>query len=628
MSEEKDTVQHLNRLRGEGLRGREPFEQDWWLNMAFYLGHHYVQWGKTKALEEVPTDPNSPNAPRPVANKIMHFAMQSHAAAMSHDPQPEVLAPTADAADRSAARVCQAWLNDLTSATKIDWSSVRSDGLMWAILPGTAWFKWFYNPQLKRPDVVALSPFEVVVDPHCKKAKYARWLIHSQFLSVEDVYDTYDTQVKPEGTERVDQIRANVLTSMGYAPSLSGVTVHELWERPSRRHPQGRYAVWTGGGKLLVAPTALPYNHLHLPQSSGLPFSQIGMVPVPGVPYYHSGTKFLRAPQMELNKVHSQILVAMRNFANPKWFIDSTMQLVALPTDAPNEVLIGDSQGGQLEPKLILGAAMADPGAAEWISKEMADIIGLHEVSQGGAPGRVDSARALELLRNEDLTRLAVLAKTVDSAIADGFWQLLMLTKQYVDGAVVARTYSRDGVPEVKQFMASSISADHIVRVISAAGMPRTQAARNEYVLSLWNAGILTDPRKVAELLDMPYSGSASDTEASVQQATSENIMLAAGVPVTANEWDDHETHVREHNEYRRTSEFMAATDDVRDKFEFHVTTHKDMELAEAGKEVAQQAQLQEIAAAAAPAVPVGDPAAAGVPPTAGEPGQEEAPPA
>ncbi len=629
-AEQKDTCAYLNRLKDDALKARAPFEPDWWLNTAFYAGQQYTDWDdRNKTLATVPRPKGqTEHTPRPVANKIAHFVMQSHAAAMAHNPGAEVRPGTADDADRSFARVAQAYLDDITGPTQINWPMVRSEALMWALTPGTAWLKWYMDEAKGRPTVVALSPFDVAIDPYCKSWRDARYLIHTQFLDAEAVYDAYGVSVRAEGREKVDTLKSAVLSSMGYSPNLSGVTVNELWQRPSRRHPGGRYAVWTNGGRLLQVPTDLPYLHLRLPMSTGLPFSMLGAVPVPGLAYMHSFVKAMRPLQMELNSAHQQLLVSGKAFGSPKMFMDSELakSMEHLPTDAPNELLIGDTQGGRLQPpQLLQPSAMADNGAIGILVGEMQDAVGMHEVSNGGAPGRVDSARALEMLRNEDLSRLAILNSTLDAAIGDGFWQLLQLAKQYVPDEQLATTYTRSGEPEVRKFKASRLSERHTVHVISAAAMPKTQAARNEYLLSLWNAQIVTDPRVMSELLELPYSGSASETEQDVRQATNENILLAEGVPLTPNAWDNHERHVREHNAFRKTAEFATSSDHVHSVFEAHIAWHEAGEKGEAKEFATQQAELAKIGADAAPEAAV-DPAAVAGPPTA-EPGQEEAAP-
>jgi hypothetical protein len=119
-------------------------------------------------------------------------------------------------------------------------------------------------------------------------------------------------------------LRAQLLREMGASPVVEGVTVNELWMKPSRRHPEGIYYVWTGSEEL-VPKQRFPYAH------GKLPFTQIGQIPRPGSQHYHSAVKYLRSPQMELNKYHAQRIVNREAFANIKWWIDSQLELEARP---------------------------------------------------------------------------------------------------------------------------------------------------------------------------------------------------------------------------------------------------------------------------------------------------------
>ncbi len=153
-----------------------------------------------------------------------------------------------------------------------------------------------------------------------------------------------------------------------------------------------------------------------------------------------------------------------------------------LPDDSHNQVLVYESRNGTVKPEIFQPAALPDSDRViSMIVGELQDAAGLHAISQGDAPGRVDSFKALELLRNEDQTRLQWLNATMDATIADGFYQLLQLARQYVPGEIIATTYTRRGTPEVQRFKARDrISERHTVRVIAAAAVPKTQALRRQ----------------------------------------------------------------------------------------------------------------------------------------------------
>jgi hypothetical protein len=360
--------------------------------------------------------------------------------------------------------------------------------------------------------------------------------------------------------------------------------------KPCRRYPQGQYAVWTAD-KLLVEPDKFPYAHGHIP------FTQIGVIPLPGTFHYDSHVKYMRPAQMELNKYHAQRITIRSNFASPKWFIPPGLELEALPDDSPNQILKGGDQAAPgVMPVLIQPAAMADNNEGQWVTEEMMHIVGLHEVSQGQVPGRVEAARAIELLKEADASRLSELLDTIRVSISEGYWQVLMLAKQFAPEKVVVQAYSREGVPEVKEFMTRDISPGMQVNVTLGTGLARTQAARHDQLIRLWEAQVIQDPERMAEMLDLPVPATLSSRTFDIRKARNENIEILKGEAIMPNSWDDHEIHLREHNNTRKTADYQLSSDEAKKKFEFHCETHEKLQIQELAKVAQKSALIQQLA--------------------------------
>lgn len=602
-------LKDLEKLKDAAAKSRLPWDRDAWLNLAFYLDEQYTTWdNKTGSVQRIPRTDATKNAPRPVVNKIMHFVQQERTQVLQAKPTADVLPATDDYADISHAAVAKAYLTWLCEPVNMDFTKQIARATLWAIICGEGYLKWVYNPRTKQPEAIPCSYFDVYADPYVKDFKKARYVIHTQFMDCEQVYEAWGVEVKPNDVEKADALRTELLRGMGSSPVLSGVTVNELWELPSRRHPKGRYAVWTPR-QFLVEPTELPYAH------GRLPFTQIGCIERPDSQHYMSPVKYLRPAQMMLNQYHAQRIAARRAFASPKWWIPSELEMEVLPDDSPNQILRGNSMNGTVAPALIQPAAMADNGDGAMIEEQMMHIVGLHEVSQAQVPGRVEAAKAIELLKESDADRRATMLDSISASISEGFFQLLMLAKQYVSTEQMVTVYSREGMPEVKRFKAQDIKAGTRVQTLMGTALARSRAARNDLLITMWQNKIITDPAVMAELMEVPFP-SFADPEARDQRlARNENATMAAGQPVTPNSWDDHLVHIAEHNDYRKTQEFLALDEKVKAMFEYHVTQHHELQKAE----VARQAALM---MAAQPQVP-GAPAGAGPPQAATEPPQD-----
>jgi hypothetical protein len=220
-------------------------------------------------------------------------------------------------------------------------------------------------------------------------------------------------------------------------------------------------------------------------------------------------------------------------------------------------------------------------------------IVGLHEVSQAQVPGRVEAAKAIEMLKEADASRQSELLRTLKATISEGFYQCLMLAKQYVPGPVILQTYSREGLPEVQRFKTENIQAGMRIHVTMGTGLARSRAARQDQLMLMWQNGVIQDPELMAELLEMPVPTFVSAKAFDIRLARNENYTLQTGKPVTPNSWDDHEIHLREHNNFRKTQEFLTLPAEVKQMFEYHCQMHEAFQIEQLMKMAQKQMAVQ-----------------------------------
>lgn len=584
-------AKEYEKLKAAAAHARLPFEKDAWLNLAFYLGYQYTRWNvQSRTVEEIRKDERNPQ-PRPVINKIMHFVGQEHAMAMQDRPWPDVLPATGDIPDIIDAEVARGYVDHVADPTQANFDKKLARAVLWAIICQEGYLKWTWNAKDKRPEITPVGFFELYCDPYAREWEKQRYVIHSQFMDVEQVYENWGIEISAGKVEKADITRTELLRGMGSSPVLSGVTVNELWYKPCRRHPKGLLVIWSG--KQIIYRDDFPYDH------GELPFTQVGAIERPDSMHFMSPVTYLRPAQMELNAYHAQRFMGRRNFNNMKWWIPAELELVADPDDSPNQVLRGKNPTAPgVEPKLIQGAAPTDTGDGQLLEEQMMHIVGLHEVSQAQVPGRVEAAKAIEMLKESDASRQEMMRKTVNASIVCGFYQVLRLAQQFDSEGTMVAIHSREGVPEVKKFRAKKLKPGFRLRIAQTTGLARSRAARQEQLGQLWDRGILRDPEVMADLMDVPLTKFTPQKAIDVKRARSENLLMADGQAIKPYSWDDHAIHIREHDAYRKTAEFDALPTEAKQRFEFHVDKHKD------GLKVAaiQQAELMAIMQGAAAA--------------------------
>lgn len=578
-------VKHFKELFEQAKSARLPYDREIWLNIAFFLDHPYVRWNtKSNALEPIPRSKWESNTSRVKSNKIFQFVMQSLASSMRDKPTPDVLPTSIDPVDTMIARVSQAYVQWLADPQVEDFDDkLANQAGIWAMAGGEAFLKWTYSSEKEQGCITACSPLDIYADPYAQSFKDCRYVFHTQFMDVNQVEDVWGVKVKPTKVDKSNPLRNELLQSMGVVPTLQGADVKELWMKKCTKYPNGLYCVFTDD-QVISYEEKFPYEHGHLP------FTQLGVIPIPGTYHRTSFVTYLRQLQRELNKYHTQRTKIRENFASPKWRKHASTEMKELPNDAPNQILEWEGDPN-LPPEIVAPIGMADNDEGSWINSEMMHTAGIHEVSQAQVPGRVEAARAIELLKESDDDRLAFFNKSVDAAIGEGFWQELQLAKQFMSEEKILTIYSNDGIPQTHKFKSEEIPEGQRLRVQRSTGLARSRAARTDQVINLVQNGLLRDTDRALQLLELNPVMNLHALALDQQLAETENLQMADGTAVVPHDYDDHATHIVKHNEYRKTQEYQTASDDVKSKFEFHVEQHEKLQI----EALQKQQQLQQL---------------------------------
>ena len=589
----EDALQKLVDLKMQAAKARVAFDQECWLNLAFFHGEQWTEW-HNGGIREIPRlfdparDIDERDLPRPVFNKIQSYIYTAQADTLQDKPSFDVLTATNDYQAQMDQFVCKGFLDWVMDPSNIDWDKQLSQATLWALIAPAGYLKWIYDETLGRPDAVVVPYPDLFVDPFANQFKRARYAIHSQFMDVAEAEDMWDVKIDSGDVGYVDEFKVDLLRNMGTMVQAQGVTVNELWMRPTRKYPKGVYAVYTGR-KILKIQDRLPYDHL-LIDGGRLPFSQLGSLERADSLYYTTPVTALRPAQMVWNKFLAQALQVYDAFANPKWWIPEELQMHNMPNSSPRQVLRGTGPTG-VKPEILQGANAPDvSGLLGLFEQQMMHVVSVHEVSQGQVPGRVEAAKAIELLQSQDKGRYKHLHDTIDSALSQGGWQMLMLAKQFMpDGKLVPIT-SREGAHFVKQWKKGAMDPATRVRTVRMSGLGRTRAQRTDTLNTMWQNQVITDPATMAELMDLPRNSFTNPNAQDILLAQAENYELASGIAVNPNSWDDHKEHLHQHNEYRKTAEYRALGQDAKGKFEKHCTDHEKLWLIELQKQATRAA--------------------------------------
>jgi hypothetical protein len=218
--------------------------------------------------------------------------------------------------------------------------------------------------------------------------------------------------------------------------------------------------------------------------------------------------------------------------------------------------------------------------------QEFVTVSGVSEFARNSTtPTTVTSGVALQLIAEQDDTRLASSIDSVKHAIKKISKYILRLYKQFVTTSKLMRFVDNQKGAEIFYFKGSDIGSDDVV-FETENQLTDTPATRRTMIFDLRHAGILynkegklTESAK-AKILSMMGFGNwdnAQDiTQLHIDRAQNENVDMdnAQILPV-----DDHALHVEEHTRFV-ISNFGSVEKAIIDKVLAHIELHKNMQTA------------------------------------------------
>ena len=536
-------------------RSRQEMELEWVMATAFFEGRQWLRINsQTRNLIQLqnPNEPNrymTVNKIRPlidgVVGKLTQCAPDVTAVPISHNP--------VDLAASDEANYLLSHYN-----RKYDRETQTKERVRWACVCGTSYVKVFWDnnreqvvPQMdamaqevvghtkmRVGDVVEqiLPAFDVYLDPTAKRDDDVRWMMHAMVKPLSWFVDSYGEAgkaVKPDAMSGVNSgyvdsyLHGTNGSGRGWVPpSTANLTnqdtkkmaavVYEYWEKPSALYPEGRYIVSTNSCLLYAG--IWPYK-----KKDSFPVIPLRWQPRAGTPYGYSLGFDLTALQSTYNRVYSRLL---EQFEGQKDYI-LVENLSGVGADAY------DNSGDDIDDKnriyrrinYMRGShpptIQRAPGVGsdlfpllQFIERDMMDIAGLHDVSQGQAAAGTP-AEAVRLLQRSDNTQHSFIRADIEiSAAKIKEWEV-SLVEQFgivpfvgnIQGKMLPQDQIRQGV---MRFDALKSGGQFRIVYIPGSSMEDSPDQRLQKMAALRQMGVFGDPtdpetnRLFVELTNMP----------------------------------------------------------------------------------------------------------------------------
>jgi hypothetical protein len=571
-------------------------EQQWAVNIAYLTGKQWVVYDKNQ--RKIVEKPKEIWEERVTVNRIRPAIRTELAKITKSKIQFNVIPATNEDEDIDAAKTGTQILDFIWRNCNMD--EKRFKAALWQITTGTGILKPFWNSSLGDEvqlnklneqnefeldeegqevtegsrlgdvDCSVVSPFDFRFDPSADEFDDAKWCCENKLRTTEYIFDEYEVEVAPEDNLQATNIFNGILanihgsTTTDFQPIKvkDSAVVKEYWEMPSRKYHKGRH-ITIANGKLLQYEDN-PYKRL--------PYFVIPHNLVPGRVHGSSNIEDLIPIQREHNKTRTQRRLNQTRTGNQRLLVEANSLINDL-TNEPGEVVeykFGKNLPQWETPPSEPGHIQAE---LELQLRDFEDISGIHEVSNGKAASGVKSGTALNFLGEQDDTKLGPIIHNIESTYEK--WAQFVLTlvqENYLEPRMI-KIVGKNNQVETKEFKGADLKGNTDVRVVAGSAMPKSTAARQEFVLNLWDRGIISDPQKALKMLEFGNIEEIyDDLSIDVNQAKAEHKQWLKGdFSHITRDFFNHEVHIMEHNKFRKSVDYEELSPELQAQIDAHV---------------------------------------------------------
>lgn len=601
----EDVVNDYN-LRREA---RKSLEMQWQLNINFMMGNQYSYIASNGSVRE--DEKQYFWQEKEVFNQIAPIVETRISKISSSMPNVTVVPASMEESDFESAKLSKQILSSVSN--RLNLVDIQKTATTWSELCGTAFYKVIWNTnsgkmvatddtgnKIKEGDVQieVVSPFEIFPDNlSCERLEDINSIIQARAVDIDQVRTEWGIDVDAEDVHAFTlDSTTNNLGGLGYNAHINKVANIELshhcvlierYIRPCKNLPNGRLTV-VAGGKLLFDGD-LPYLNDEL-DGRTFPFVKQISNYMPGSFFGVSVVDRLIPLQRAYNAVRNRKHEYFnRTVMNVLAVEDGSVDTDALELEglSPGKVLVY-RQGSKM-PEIMQNpkSAIDFDAEEERLLDEFKTISGVSDMmSKSVAQYTNMSGVALELLAEQDNTRLATAIDSTQLAIKTVAKYILRLYKQYAVLPRLLKISGAGGSVEMHYWNQNEICSDDVVFDTSTDAMD-SLVQRRTMLFDLISKGLMFDQdgkfsqtmrKKCLDLLGFGMWENTVDLcELQINHAREENLQLLKGEPISILPIDDHKLHIDQHIAFLLSGELKDKENkkEIESKLLEHIEQHK-----------------------------------------------------
>lgn len=592
-SKVEESRSSANRIAHEGI---------WMTNIAYLLGYDGIAFNSTlRQFQPINRATAYLKKNRIHVNKILPAVQNRLARLCKNPPSYDVMPESNSTDDKEAARLSLQILESMWRKLTID--KKRIFLYMWVQQCGHAWMKVAWDPMMGKqmpefgdddesildPDVIeqvkeqtkfgyegdvrvdVFSPFEVFPDPmaKCDDDVLESWLITAKVRKLDyfkSHYPEYGHLVREEDAwllsaqyeQRINSLNSRGPSSSGLQETMKNSAIEMVkYEARSTNYPNGRMIICANG--ILLEDKELPVGEI--------PFRKFDDTIIGGKFFSETPVTHARPIQDQYNETIRRRAEWTRKLLSGKYKAARGSGLAAESmNDESGEIVYFDPVPGSPDGPSVVEVPMMP----EWAYTEennlnlmMNEIFGLSDVSKGILPSASIPAIGMQLLTEQDDTRIGVITEQHEHAWA-GVGSLIL---KYIEKFYVLPRKLKVAGPDlaytVKDVVGTDIQGNTDVYVIRGSTVPGSKTLDRQDIVNVFNLGLLgskDDPAVQTKVLDMlefgDITGVWEDMSLDNSQIQRGIQKLEAGIPVQVSEFDNHPAWLIKLNRIRKSDKW------------------------------------------------------------------------
>lgn len=563
-------------------------------NCAYLCGFDSIYFdGTSRQFRPISTPSQFLKRNRVHVNRILPTIQNRLARLLKNEPRWQVRPKSGDEEDKDSARLAEQVILQLWDSLHIN--RKRIPMTMWLQQCGIAYLKVCWDDSLGKKkiypklvednakendneyDIMAegdiridvCSFFEIFPDTYAKSWDELNDVIQAKIRPIDYFKSQYpDTGylVQPEDCwlnslayeSRINSINTTTGTAGQPASMLKDSAIEiSYYEKPSAKHPYGRHVITANGIKL--KDDILPIDEL--------PFVKFDDIVIGGKFNAEAIITHLRPLQDQINRGKQMRSAWINRMLTGKIIAARGSNIAAeAANDQSGEWIFYDPIPNAPEPHALQMPTIPQYAYEEerTLKDDMNDTAGINEASRGQLPSSSIPAIGMQLLVEQDDTRIGVETESHEHSYADLGRILLKYVDKYYETPRLLKIVGENMEYTVREYKGTDIRENFDVTVTRGSTLPGSKVLKRQEIMNLHQQGYFgnpQDPLVVQNTLSMleygdEYQGwkRVALRRAQIQRGISLIEENSQKPPVS--ELDDHAMWIQELDNYRLTEKY------------------------------------------------------------------------